>query len=150
MKLPEAPRRREFLANLAIALTVVPGFALATKYVFSYLVPGSPERRREVLLATLDQLPVGGSRTFKDVLGNDLLLVRLGEQEIRAFSVICTHLGCRVQWDQGEGNFLCPCHMGRFDTSGAVIAGPPPEPLPSFGVRIDHDKVFVTVPAREA
>ena len=150
MELPQPPRRREFLANLAVALTVIPGFALANKYVFSYLVPGGQERPREVLLTTLEQLPVGGSRTFKDVLGNDLLIVRLGEGEIRAFSVICTHLGCRVQWDQGEGNFLCPCHVGRFDTSGKVIAGPPPSPLPSFGVRIDHDKVFVTVPTREA
>jgi cytochrome b6-f complex iron-sulfur subunit len=148
--MPQRSRRREFLSNLAVAATVIPGFAIATRHVFSYLVPASQDTRREVLLSTLGELPVGGSRTYKDVLGNDLILVRIGEQEIRAFSVVCTHLGCRVQWDQVDGSFLCPCHVGRFDTSGAVISGPPPAPLPSFGVRIDQDKVFVTVPTREA
>lgn len=150
METPQRSRRREFLSNLAVAATVIPGAALAGRHVLTYLVPIEPDRRREVLLASVGDLPVGGSRTYKDVLGNDLILVRVGEQELRAFSVICTHLGCRVHWDQVDGTFLCPCHDGRFDTSGAVVSGPPPAPLPSFSVRLESDKVWVTVPAREA
>lgn len=150
MDTPERSRRREFLANLAVAATVIPGAALAGRHVLTYLVPEERDTRREVLLAAVAELPVGGSRTYKDVLGNDLILVRVGEQELRAFSVVCTHLGCRVQWDQVDGTFLCPCHVGRFDTSGAVVSGPPPAPLPSYPVRLENDKVWVTVPAREA
>jgi len=150
MHLSRPTRRRDFLANLAVAASVIPGFALAGRYLMSYLVPGRRAGAREVLLTGLTDLPVGGSRSFDGVLGNDLLIVRLGEEDVRAFSVVCTHLGCRVQWDQAAGNFLCPCHMGRFDTSGEVIDGPPPEPLPSFPVRLDKDKVYVTVPGKEA
>jgi cytochrome b6-f complex iron-sulfur subunit len=141
--------RRDLLANLAVALTVIPGVAIAARYVLAYLVPKGRVPTREVMLARLEALPVGHSREFRGVLGNDLLVVRLGEGEVRAFSMICTHLGCRVQWDQQEGNFLCPCHMGRFDTTGTVIAGPPPTPLPSYQVRLERDAVYVTVPAKE-
>lgn len=141
--------RRDFLANLAVALTVIPGLAIATRHILAYLVPRKAVPTREVMLGELDALPQGSSREFRGVLGNDILLVRLGEREVRAFSVVCTHLGCRVQWDQQEGNFLCPCHMGRFDTAGEVIAGPPPTPLPSFPVRLDRDAVYVTVPVKE-
>lgn len=142
-------RRRDVLANLAVALTVVPGVALAARYVLTYLVPRAAATTREVMLARLGAMPVGSSREFRGVLGNDVIVVRLGEHDVRAFSVVCTHLGCRVQWDQQEGNFLCPCHMGRFDTAGAVIAGPPPTPLPSYPVRLDRDAVYVSVPAKE-
>ncbi len=142
-------RRRDVLANLAVALTVVPGVALAARYVLAYLVPRAAATTREVMLARLGAMPVGSSREFRGVLGNDVIVVRLGERDVRAFSVVCTHLGCRVQWDQQEENFLCPCHMGRFDTAGAVIAGPPPAPLPSYPVRLDRDAVYVSVPAKE-
>ncbi len=141
--------RRDFLANLALALTVIPGVAIAARYVLAYLVPRRAAAVREVMLARLDALPVGTSREFRGVLGNDVLVVRLGDGDVRAFSVVCTHLGCRVVWDQQEGNFLCPCHMGRFDPTGKVIAGPPPAPLPSFSVRLDRDAVYVTVPVEE-
>jgi len=140
--------RRNVLANLAVAVTVIPGVAIAARHVLAYLVPRGRVPTREVMLAHLGDLPVGHSREFRDVLGNDLLVVRLGEGEVRAFSMICTHLGCRVQWDQQEGNFLCPCHMGRFDTTGTVMAGPPPAPLPSYPVRLEREAVYVSVPAK--
>ncbi|MCX8037418.1 MAG: Rieske 2Fe-2S domain-containing protein [Candidatus Sumerlaeia bacterium] len=141
--------RREFLANVAMAVTILPGLGVGAAYVFRFLIPQSQQRAREVLLEKLDNLPVGASRLYKKILGNDLIAVRVSEREIRAFSSICTHLGCHVQWDPTEKNFLCPCHMGRFDTAGKVIAGPPPAPLPAFAIRIEGDNVFVEVPVKE-
>ncbi len=141
--------RREFLANLAMAATILPGLGAGAAYVFRFLIPQPEQRVREVLLEKLDNLPVGASRLYKKVLGNDLIAVRVSDRQIRVFSSICTHLGCHVQWDPTEKNFLCPCHMGRFDTAGKVIAGPPPAPLPSFAIRIEGGNVFVEVPVRE-
>jgi len=142
--------RRDFLANLALALTVIPGMGVLASQILRYLVPFEPQKMSEVLLTRLTRLPVNSSKPFKDVLGNDLIAVRLGDQEIKVFSSICTHLGCHVEWRQTEGDFFCPCHLGRFDTNGEVISGPPPRPLPSYEVRIDGDNVFVNVPEQEA
>ncbi|MFN2442401.1 MAG: ubiquinol-cytochrome c reductase iron-sulfur subunit [Thermoanaerobaculia bacterium] len=143
-------RRRDFLANLVMGLALIPGFVLAADYFRRFLVPARRGSAEEILLTQLGDLPVGASRSFRSVLGNDLLAVRLGERDVRVFSSVCTHLGCQVGWDSREKNFLCPCHDGRFDTAGKVTAGPPPSPLASFTVRLDQDKVFVTVPVAEA
>lgn len=141
--------RREFLVNLILGLSVIPGFAWAARHVLRYLVPPKSQRTTEVLLTRLSDLPVGSGREFKGVLGNDLIAARLPSGDVRVFSSICTHLGCHIQWDQVAGNFLCPCHMGRFDTEGKVLAGPPPTPLPSFAVRVSGNDVYVTVPVKE-
>lgn len=141
--------RREFLVNLLLACSVIPGFGLAARHVLRYLVPPGRERTTEVLLAKLSALPVGAGKEFKDVMGNDVIAARVSADEVRVFSSVCTHLGCHVRWDQVAGNFLCPCHMGRFDASGRVIAGPPPSPLPAYRVRLAGDDVYVQVPVKE-
>jgi Rieske Fe-S protein len=69
-------------------------------------------------------------------------LVRQNDQ-VRALSAICTHLGCRVVWNQGDKHFHCPCHGGRFDPSGAVVAGPPPHGLDELPARVDGSRVLV-------
>jgi Rieske Fe-S protein len=43
------------------------------------------------------------------------------------------------------GAIQCPCHDGRFDPStGAVISGPPPAPLPPIPVTVEGDQIFLT------
>lgn len=50
--------------------------------------------------------------------------------EIRLYSARCTHMGCTVGWNAGDGVFECPCHGSRFGPSGEVVNGPAARPLP--------------------
>jgi Rieske Fe-S protein len=76
------------------------------------------------------------------VSGHPVIVVHT-PQGFRAFSAICTHLGCIVQWDAGRRQIVCPCHAGFFDINGKVISGPPPKPLPEHGVAVVNNEVLV-------
>ena len=71
-----------------------------------------------------------------------VLLEKAGN-EVRAWSAICTHLGCTVQWHPEEKKFICPCHQGIYDFNGNVLSGPPPRPLEKLQVKVRDEQVFV-------
>ena len=62
-----------------------------------------------------------------------------------ALVATCTHLGCAVAWEGNE--FVCPCHGGRYGADGAVIAGPPPRPLPRCEIKIENEVCYLRLPA---
>jgi len=66
-------------------------------------------------------------------------------QGYRAFSAVCQHLGCRVKWDEGVQQYLCPCHGGIYDRDGNVVAGPPPRGLVKLNVRVNPQTSDVEV-----
>lgn len=54
---------------------------------------------------------------------------------IHAFSAICPHLGCVVQWNANEKSFDCPCHGSRFTCQGKVVNGPASDDLKKVNLK---------------
>ncbi len=137
--------RRGFL-QWALGFSVLATVGGVLVPIIGYLWPparqaaGSASR---VLVASTKDLPVGQSKVLP-VNDKPVIVVNTPQGGVKAFSAICTHLGCVVGWDQSKQVILCPCHDGRFNpTTGAVISGPPPAPLPPMRVVVENDQIFV-------
>lgn len=129
--------RRQFIVVGFLGIAA----AWAGTLLQSILFPkAAPPSSKPVEIA-LNDLPVGAAQTIT-FAGAPARLTR-NEDGILALSLICTHLGCTVQWEQATQQYHCPCHDGRFDEFGDVISGPPPLPLERLPVRLTGDQVVV-------
>jgi Rieske Fe-S protein len=72
------------------------------------------------------------------------MLVKTPGGDILAFSAICTHLNCTVQYREDMQHIWCACHNGHYDLNGKNIAGPPPRPLEQYTVNIRGDEIVVS------
>lgn len=72
------------------------------------------------------------------------LLIRLNEKDWRAFSAVCTHLNCTVQFRDSTRQIWCACHNGFYDLNGKVVSGPPPRPLEEYVVHTRGDEVVIS------
>jgi len=69
--------------------------------------------------------------------GSDpVILVRVSNTDLRAFSATCTHLDCIVEYQRDRERIWCNCHNGEYDLSGRNVGGPPPRPLQVFQVHL--------------
>lgn len=92
-------------------------------------------------IAAVADVAIGDSYLFRYPTEDEpAVLIRLGENEIVAFSQKCTHLGCVVYFQPDKERWHCPCHEGNFDArTGAVVSGPPTRPLGRIDVEIRDD-----------
>jgi len=136
--------RRRFLRWL-LSFSVVSTAAMVVTPVLGFLVPPKSQTTAgggKVPVAKLADLPIGQGKVV--ALGSKPALVVNTDQGVKAYSAICTHLGCIVAWDGANGTIVCPCHDGRFSpASGAVISGPPPAPLAPLTTTIEDDEIFL-------
>jgi Rieske Fe-S protein len=71
------------------------------------------------------------------------LLVKTPAGELRAFSAICTHLDCTVQYREDRQDIYCACHNGVYDLNGKNVSGPPPRPLDPLKLNVRGDQIIV-------
>lgn len=142
---PEVGRRRfiGYLLGFSVVATVV---GVLTP-VIGYLWPAS-----RAAGAASGRFQVGTEADFPDGQGKvvavgdkPVIVVNAGRGELKAYSAICTHLGCITEWDASRRFILCPCHDGRFNpVNGAVISGPAPAPLPQLDLTVEEGLVYVS------
>jgi cytochrome b6-f complex iron-sulfur subunit len=71
-----------------------------------------------------------------------IIVSRLSETEVAAFSSKCTHFGCEVSLPI-NGVITCPCHKAQFDASGKVLHGPAKKDLKAFDVALNGTTVVI-------
>jgi nucleotide-binding universal stress UspA family protein len=105
------------------------GIAGARRYLLgsipSKVAHGSPV---DVLIAktvgrSIDDL-VPGHGGLVDVDGRRLAVYRGDDQTLTALSPRCQHMGCTVDWNDGDRTWDCPCHGSRYRADGTVFHGP--------------------------
>jgi nitrite reductase/ring-hydroxylating ferredoxin subunit len=143
---PDAPTRRRFLTVLSQAFLALWGLGAAA-VVGAYLK--APEKRerdaeRTVSAGLLADYRVGEGRLVRHGV-TPFYVVRVDAARVIALSAVCTHVRCILDYDPARKTLDCPCHDGRFDLSGNVLAGPPPRPLPGYPVSVRAGEVFVQV-----
>ena len=141
---PENPKRRKFLF-LGLASSLTGFFAMLIYPVWRYIMPPPvPESSQSSVKAgTVDELKPNSGKIFP-FNNKPAILIRLPNGQYRAFTAVCTHLQCTVQYREDFKLIWCACHNARFDLNGNVVSGPPPAPLEAFEVFISGNDVIVS------
>ncbi len=60
------------------------------------------------------------------------------EGRLVAFSILCTHKGCPVNYLSERKMFVCPCHWSSFDPAkgGQIVIGQASQALPQIRLRV--------------
>ncbi|MFI5255269.1 MAG: ubiquinol-cytochrome c reductase iron-sulfur subunit [Candidatus Limnocylindrales bacterium] len=140
---PTLSRRR--VLRYLLGFSIVSTLSMVATPIIGFLVPpktaGTAAGGR-VLAGTTDDIPIGQGKVVS--MGSTPVIVLDTATGVKAYSAICTHLGCIVAWDQTANVIHCPCHDGKFSpANGAVVSGPPPAPLTPIKVEEDGNKIYL-------
>ncbi len=142
-KEPIIARRRFINSLLGISVLSTLGGVLTP--IIAYLIPpftSSGGGGKRIKVGTTQDIPMGQGKVVS--LGNKPVIVANTANGAKAFSAICTHLGCICIWDQTRQTIVCPCHDGQFSpVTGEVIAGPPPAPLPEVPASVEGEDIYI-------
>src|SRR5688572_17412214 len=136
----DEPDRRKFLK---VATCAVGGGLGVVAAVPALRLLGDPAGKTTVSAPTtplevgaLDRFEIGGDprrvdviaplvkdgwTTARDVVLGSAWIRRLEDRKLEAFSAVCPHLGCAIDFD-GKA-YLCPCHDSAWDVAGTRQKG---------------------------
>ena len=137
-------KRRSFL-NYFLGGSLGATLSAIVYPVIQFLIPPvvSEAAQSNVVAASANELRPGEGKIFK--FGSQPgLLVRTPTGDVRAFSAVCTHLNCTVQYRSDLEHIWCACHDGHYDINGRNISGPPPRPLEQYAVNLRGDDIVVS------
>ena len=139
-----ADNRRNFVGWIlggGFVASIVSFLYPASKFM---LPPAIPEAStNEVTAGKVQDLKPNSGKIVK-FGSRPALLVRVNDTEWRAFSAICTHLNCTVQYQDSTQQIWCACHNGFYDMNGKVVSGPPPRPLEEYAVHVRGDEIVIS------
>ena len=101
------------------------------------MLSGSPKLLKDVAIITIsllsEHLNIPHDK-LKDIQKGKAGVIRHNGQRVGVYrskddkyyfvSTKCPHLGCKLEWNQNEMTWDCPCHGSRFDYHGKMINNP--------------------------
>lgn len=142
-KSSDLPRRK--VINILLGGGLITTLGSIFLPIINFIIPPKVEEatQNSVVAAKVGELPLNSGKVFR--FGSKPgILVHSQNDEYVAFSAICTHLECTVQYRQDFKHIWCACHNGHFDLTGKNIAGPPPRPLEAYKVDVRGEDIVVT------
>ena len=136
--------RRNFLQKVLIGWTSI--LSLPFLYVMiRYIIPPAvKEKLMEIMnIGKVADIQPDTAKIIR-FEKKPIALVRTTEGQVKAFSAVCTHLGCIIEYRADDKKFHCNCHGSIFDTNGQNIAGPAPRPLSPYRVQIKDDQILIS------
>ena len=154
---PAEKERRTFLvAGMAF---VIGGIVAVFPFVTGLGALFDPLRRKRakaepLRIASLDAVPDDGlPRAFPvidtrrdawnlyppEAIGSVFLKRDPGEATPVAWTTVCPHLGCAIDFKSQSREFQCPCHVSAFNLDGNPTTGPSPRPMDTLEVEVRED-----------
>ncbi|CAB5011747.1 MAG: Rieske 2Fe-2S domain-containing protein [Actinobacteria bacterium] len=129
---------RRGVMRIGIIAVLATAFAGVGKIFTPAAVQESAAASGKTKLVKLASLKVGATKKFVLANGAPAVLFRT-KTGVFAYSAICTHEGCTVNYSATSKTLKCPCHGAEFDplASGKAIVGPANNPLAKVKVAVE-------------
>ena len=145
--------RRSFLKSSSVAVAIpvmgTTGTVLAKEN--SPTNTGTTLDYPKTAVGNANQLPINKPVNFNyPDSRSPCALIRMGQavpggmgpdQDIVAYSILCNHMGCPLNYDPESRTFKCPCHFSIFDSekAGQMVIGQATEDLPRILLSYNKD-----------
>lgn len=151
-------KRRDFVNIIIASISALIGVIVGIPAIGYLISPATKVQREEswIPLGPLDGYPldlptlfsytrtkINGWEKTVNSYGAYVWRYGSGDSDVTVYSNRCTHLSCRVTWRDDINVYFCPCHDGRFNKDGVVVAGPPPKPLYQFETKVEEGNLFI-------
>jgi cytochrome b6-f complex iron-sulfur subunit len=136
--------RRSFI-DILLGSSIGAVVAAVVYPVARFLVPPkiAESAQASVVAAKTSELKPNSGKVFP--FGSEpAIVVQTPSGEIRAFSAVCTHLACTVQYRDDLQQIWCACHDGHYDLYGKNVSGPPPHPLAVLSANVRGGDIIVS------
>jgi len=131
--------RRRFLDALLAVGFVSTAAAIAYPVARFLVPPESGEAATNSVVAAKASALKPNSGIIFPFGSKPAIVVRASDGTLGAFSAVCSHLECTVQFKPDTSQIWCACHNGLYDLGGNVVSGPPPKALERFVVNLRGD-----------
>ena len=129
----QKPSRRRFVLSAGTAGLAAGSTGLLLALARSVVPDVNYEAPRRFRVGRPEEFPPDSVT----LLADHRVFVFRTPEGFHAVSAVCTHLGCNVRHEEGQG-FACPCHGSTYDEAGNVTKGPAPWPLPRYAMSLSR------------